>query len=357
MSVLDILTSSTSTNQSCSVSGDVLTGFGELDSSAYCDCSILKDVVSVILMGKRLDRLSPESTAVLGLLTGEMWSTVDTSNGTDSSSAGGAGLDSASHGLPSSTILATAPSAVCHVEHILWSIIMATSDTFYSAAAPPRAATAYCLRYYRRLLASAKWKVKSSSTYASEHAAGPSMFAGFSFSFPAKPVVLNQFDPDVEELLATVHLLSVVCRVVLLGYIAIGKREKTSSPFYRSETQVISFHQLIAALPPGTKSDIANLLLEAIDHCNRLFRKRFECLLLTSATNSDLSTHSKIPSLSLQSQSLHPSVSEFRNRYITSTAPVYPTMLLFNSISRQLPMPPSVADTLATIFSNTKGHW
>ena len=46
----------------------------------------------------------------------------------------------------------------------------------------------------------------------------------------------------------------------------------------------MTFGSLLAALPPGTTSDVANSLLESLEHCAALWRKRFDSVHFSKVT-------------------------------------------------------------------------
>jgi hypothetical protein len=374
--VADIIVSVTSNN-------------GINNSANNSDCSIFREVASLLLFGKRAELTNTGCHVVLSMLTGELLAASDSAT-TTSDPISNLMIDTPTHAARSSgsatpnplptALTVLTPSMISEVEHLLWAIVLAPSPLFCTCPAPPRAVAAYCLRYYRKILSAAKWKVKSLNYYASKDTSnngrsGTESGGRSIFTFSSSQSTMNTshqlVEPDVEEIFAVIHLLSVICRAVLLGYIGISKQHARSpaESFVDSRSERFTFSQLLEALTPGTKSDIANLMLEAIAHCNRLFRRRYSrlwlspgnervsdasLLQLTRYMNEDfISNNQSSPWIrNRNSGTAHPVIYEFMDRYIRQPVPIFPTMALFEEISSSLPMPVSVTQTLTSIFSN-----
>jgi hypothetical protein len=375
-----------------------LDGSGSVNNSsamlANCDCSIFREVASLLLFGKRAElQANVGSQVVLSMLTGELLAATANEVLTTTTSAGemmfadsprphshlhSASMDGTHTPLhvplqvPITPMLLT-PALVSEVESLLWAVVLAPSPLFCSCPAPSRAATAYCLRYYRKILGGVKWKVQSlhqrdsdfnNNKTTSSTVGGLFSFGSKSMTQPTSAPQQQQAsaEPDIDEVFSVIHLLGVICRAILLGYIAIGKQQSKASPVSNamhssSGEAVYTFSQLFNALTPRTKSDVANLLLEAASHCNRLFRRRYNRLWLSPGDDrvAEDQVAGKLASQWVQrsTHDHHPVVYEFLDRYMRVPVPVFPTMVLFDEISSSLPMPASVAQTLTSIFSNT----
>ena len=101
------------------------------------------------------------------------------------------------------------------------------------------------------------------------------------------------YTPEVDELLSVVQLLCVLCRAIVLAYNGWEKANGAESPTAGSgsgsglslvsglvsgsaPTTAPTFGELMSNLPPGTLSDVANSLLEALEHFSGLWRRRFD---------------------------------------------------------------------------------
>ena len=78
---------------------------------------------------------------------------------------------------------------------------------------------------------------------------------------------------EIFEILSILHLLSALCRAIVLAYNVEEKQRKD-----RDTNPQISFLDVMKYLQPGTKSDTVNTLLEATDFCANIWKHRYDVL-------------------------------------------------------------------------------
>merc|ERR1711998_211816 len=78
---------------------------------------------------------------------------------------------------------------------------------------------------------------------------------------------------EIFEILSILHLLSALCRAIVLAYNVEEKQRKD-----RDTNPQISFLDVMKYLQPGTKSDTVNTLLEATDFCANIWKYRYDIL-------------------------------------------------------------------------------
>ena len=271
---------------------------GEDTSILSGDYSIIKEVASLIIFSQHSERASSQYREILNVFTGNL-------QGADSSSNG--------NKLPSSQDEVPPESDLGLVENILWSLL-SSKDHVDLCFAPSKAGAAHCLRYFRRVLNAADWRIGSAPRNIFQNLVGGKEE--------------NYFDLQVDEYMSIVHMSSVLCRAIVLSYTAMEKKNLSSD-------DKLSFGSLIKFLPPGTKSDIANSLLESLEHSTKIWKKRFDKIFAISALAS-LSNVSDSKS-SPPSIDGHDFVLSRRASFIRQEAPAIPIAALFKQISSHLP--------------------
>ena len=232
-----------------------------LEHSPPVDAAILREVVSLLLLTKSAtsDPPSDRHTALLTVFAGDVMAPLPVPVG------------AAPEAIPIAAPLSECPSAIARTEKLLWSILNA-QVSLHDTDAPSKSDASLCLKYYRRLLANAKWTVNNHSK-----ATGLLMdFAGFSAT---SKIEETPFEIEVDEYFSVAHLLSVLCRAIVLAYNA---WEKKSGPRYVESA--LPLGTLLRTLAPGTKSDIANALLAGLDHCASSAKRRFDKLVVACPT-------------------------------------------------------------------------
>jgi ankyrin repeat protein len=162
-----------------------------------------------------------------------------------------------------------AVTELAEAEAHLWSLLINERQRVEHAPAPGREVIAELLKQYRRVGAAARWKV---SDYKKVHTnAIPSWNLA---ALEEEVVPLSEFDLEIQEMLAVIHMLAVIARAFVLAYNTLGSESSASSP--RSYT----VGELLSLLSTGTKSDTANALLEALECCFGAWKQRFDSLQL-----------------------------------------------------------------------------
>jgi len=92
--------------------------------------------------------------------------------------------------------------------------------------------------------------------------------------------------PEADEFFSAVQMLCVLSRALVLSYNALDKQHQGQGQGQgqQEEGEGVTFGSLLAALPPGTTSDVANSLLESLEHCAALWRKRFDSVHFSKVT-------------------------------------------------------------------------
>jgi hypothetical protein len=233
-----------------------------------------------------MQALGPEAqAALLAVFTGEILGQADpreketdappSSWGTAStpskpSNGGGASLSTSAQDEAAVTT-----ADLVRVERVLWSILTSSSPV-WDAAVPTRAEAALCLRFCRRLLNASKWRAASPKGLMTE----------FAFGGGARTEERPSC-PEGEEFFSAVQMLCVLSRALVLSYNALDKQQQSQGQAQgqgQGQEEGVTFGALLAALPPGTTSDVANSLLESLELCAALWRKRFDAVHFSKVT-------------------------------------------------------------------------
>jgi hypothetical protein len=175
-------------------------------------------------------------------------------------------------------IVSSTSADVVRVEQIIWSLVTARGSVA-DALVPTKAEAALCLRYCRRALNSSKWgggyKGRGGKSILENVLNNFASSIGTSSRSAKEQGVhddASTCSTDIDELFACITVMSAVCRTLVLSYNQLQK-EKTPPTDMEQPT---SLTQLFSYLPKGTASDVANSLLEAVENCTGLWRRRFE---------------------------------------------------------------------------------
>mmetsp|Transcript_1434 Transcript_1434/g.2386 ORF Transcript_1434/g.2386 Transcript_1434/m.2386 type:complete len:374 (-) Transcript_1434:385-1506(-) len=230
---------------------------------------------------------------------------------------------SSSSNSHSGTELAARRRELAQAEKLLWSLLT-SHDPDTVCAVPTKSQAALCLKLYRRVLLAAEWRPDtlanrelstgsggllgfvSVATFSrnldGDDAAGDGSGGGVHSSssggggsgqgLDGTPAVLL----DAEELFCTINMLSALCKILVLGYKAYEKKHPGQLDDEALQREV-PFEELFDGLAVGTKSDVANSILESLSNCTYLWKRRFDRkvvgtlkennhLLLVDATNS-----------------------------------------------------------------------
>lgn len=334
------------------------------------DASIIREVVSLTLFSQQATMNLPADslTALLSVFTGEILSDSDpnppvaseqlsgiSSFGTPIRSSSG----SSSNLTASSESAGVADSAIdlVAVEKMIWSLIMSPTS-IVDAAVPTKAEAAHCLRFCRRLLNSSKWRVT----------APKGLLVDFTFGGAPKDEKHNSMEAD--ELFSATQIMACLCKAIVLSYNGLEKREKerekekdpsnrggASSPIPTSNgrsTGILTFGSLMAALPPGTTSDIANSLLESLEHCTHLWRRRFEGVHFTRKSldhTESIALAAARASIAVEPSNFLPRQTLFSatSRYMSQGRPPVPCRAIFEALN--LPQQ-SIEETFKRLFKD-----
>jgi len=303
-----------------------------LGEPSKADASIIREVASLLIFSQQTEVASEAYTSILALFTGDLFKNNGSSTSSASESAATPGVGEAAEGQ------AYNPAELARIEKMLWSLLTAQQSAT-EASVPTKAEAAQCLKYYRRLLNAAKWRLGGGGS----------------------GIEMTQCTLEVDELLTVVNILCVIARAIVLSHTAIEKSGVSSSPHILPHT----FGSLLQALPPGTNSDTANSLLESLEHCASLWKRRFGSLWFVrkgglASSSTSLSSYSLdfvSSSSSLASRGARilvrkeGSAKEARARFFTKTSAI-PTTSIFSSsaIRDKLPTPQVVDATFTRLF-------
>ena len=277
------------------------------DPASAADFSILREVASLLLFTQQLEKAAVAYSSILGVFTGELLRSTIAPNDE---------VEGLSYQM----------TELVKVEKILW-YLLNSSVGVEDVPAPNKIAASHCVRYYRRLLNIANWRLGSAPKgFLAE-------FAGVDHKATSK----ETYDPELDEFFSVIHMLSVICRAIILSYTALEKKQTITSE--------LSFGELLEHLAPGTKSDIANSLLESLEHCGKLWKKRYDRSFLLSVFKSNINYHTA----NIENDKFKLNSKE---QFLSQALPPIPASEVFRSISEKLPMPKNISgDNLNKLFS------
>lgn len=336
-------------------------------------CGILREVLYLLLFPARSDVSALEFTAMMDLITGQMCSLeMAALHANEDCSATVSGRDEASSGQL---------SQLAQSEKLLWALLTA-HDTHEVCSLPSKSEVALCLKVYRRVLAAAGWKVSafenktltSSGLFNLVGLTGGSSRKALNFSVDLDDSsydVESSLDTtpslvlEVEELYSIVNMQASLCKCIVLAF---KSYEKTSIPpaaaaasaaVGECEEAVLLYQQLFDGLSVGTKSDVANSVLESLHSFAYLWKRRFDRDLLRSfrdsnallrATDLPATTPSQFHRLS-RAAALSHTIRVSNKRFVTQDVPILPAVALFKVVSKQLPLPKSVEEFIQRLFT------
>lgn len=302
-------------------------------SGGVPDYSIIKEVTNLLLLSNnhQADRRSMECKEILNVFSAEVFS--------------------ASHAANNEELNA---DSINLVEKIVWSLLTSKDNTAtFNCLVPLKAETSQCLRYYKRLLHAADWRV---GALPKEVVEGTSAASNASKNE-------SRFDAETDEYYAIVHLLSVICRAIILAYTALEKPKKNSATITVLPENGVTFGSLLQILPPGSISDVANSMLESLEHCIRLWKKRFDkswgygshCKVALMKPVSGASqikrsnSNNTTSSINEAAERDHTEVA--KEAFLRQQKPSVPSESLFKLVSTHLPVS-SLEDNIMKLFVN-----
>lgn len=292
------------------------------DPSSATDFGILREVASLLLFTQQLEKAAVAYSSILGVFTGEL---LRSTMATDESEG-----------------LSFQITELVKVEKILWYLLNAPTGV-EDVPAPNKIAASHCVRFYRRLLNIANWRL----------GAAPKGFLAEFAGVDHKATVKDSYDLEIDEFFSVIHILSVICRAIILSYTSLEKKQ--------SITVDLKFGELLEHLAPGTKSDIANSLLESLEHCGKLWKRRYDRSFLLSVFSDNSSNSISQNDNDSNSKQTNKNISENSNKFrlnskeqfLSQALPSIPASEVFRSISEKLPMPKNISkDNLNKLFVN-----
>ena len=324
------------------------------------DASIIRDVVSVLLFRQQSDDVSPAQAAALSLFTGELYAEPHDGASDTLSRASTASTTPTAHSPASRAV----PSHIPHTDTLLWSVLTSPAAVD-DIPVPSKEDAALCLKYYKRLLNLARWNAHTAPGASTGPFAAASWLWGAATDTPLPSL-------EVEELLCVAHLMSVMAKAVVLAHGTHDQAERADpSAAGPSGASVgpLRLGAILRLLPPGLNSDIANSLLEALDRCVAVWRRRFRSLAIlqggagttaagralawsgqaVAAGSSGHASSAPTPS----AQRLVP-FQQARARFFRSQVHGIPAMAFLGTrggVREKLPDPSVVDETLRRLFS------
>lgn len=271
----------------------------------------------------------------------------------------------------------TCKSDMAKTEKLLWTLLT-SQDGLEMTAVPDKNEAGACLRVYRRILQTAAWKPDSLANKQITKSGLLSFIAGGAST--NGDVDDTVYDParaadgiptivlEVEELFCILNFLAAICKALVLAHKAYEKKMisavATGARIEGSESRlsVVSFAALFETVSVGTKSDFANSILECLNSCAFLWKRRFEASLLASFKMTSLELSKPTPSSTISPESaqaptltgkelfLH-TIRESNRRFVLLDAPVIPASAVFRLITKNIPLPKSVHDFIHRLFA------
>ena len=330
------------------------------------DASILKEVVELLLFSKGVSSgnniLAEWSKAVINTFAGEVPSNrSDGRGGGFSVSASPSASQKGDKSSPSGSFVddLVLTSDLVHTEKHLWALLNSPVSVL-DTPSPSKNEASHLLKHYRRLLNDSRWR------------ATPVKREGFLsvFAFGStRPAEDTPFEQELDSFFSTIQVLCVFCRAIVLAHNTFDRQKNAP----RGD---VTLGRLMQCLPLGIKSDMANALLAALEHCAVNAKRCFKALQVdvpcrssgSSASGDDRERNTSLspPSPSILSsteplscdgprgnltQGSEEPTQSARERYLREAVPVLPALAVLKTISDQLPIPQSIEETLYTIFS------
>jgi hypothetical protein len=229
-------------------------------------------------------------------------------------------------------------------EKILWDLIKCNYDGVNISPMPSKEAFTEYLKIIRKAQAFFKYKVNDITKFLP---VDQDIVHEKSLSKENKQAI------EIFEILSTLHLMSAVCRAIVLAY---NVEEK--QPVESANGSAISFVNLMKHLQPGTKSDTVNTLLEATDYCANIWRSRYDVLYFRAEAENQASNVAtkgaavlKIPPppISVSYKKLQRSLAR---KYLLSKGPELPVLAIMHVVGEKLPV--SINTIMAKFFIDNR---
>jgi len=319
-------------------------------------CGILREVLYLLLFPSRSDVSALEFNAMMDLITGQMCSQELSALYNDDDSLRG-NRDQLSQ--------------LAKSEKLLWSLLTA-HDPSEVCSLPSKSEVALCLKVYRKVLAAAGWKVsafenKALTSSGLFNLVGLGTRKALNFSVDVEDSsydVESSLDTtpslvlEVEELYSIINIQASLCKCIVLAFKSYEKsRILPTSPSNESNIsggEEVLYQQLFDYLSVGTKSDVANSVLESLHSFSYLWKRRFDRDLLKSFRDSNTLLRAgdhPVPLRISRVAALSHTIGTSNKRFVSQDVPILPAVALFQVVSKQLPLPKSVEDFIQRLFT------
>ena len=192
---------------------------------------------------------------------------------------------------------------------------------------PSKALVTDCLRSYKRCLASSRWKLGSKAIYDDMDELNGARDTDEFFC------VVNMYFCSVSKVMKS-HCarMCALCKLIVFGYNSLERRNVD----VEDKNRQFSMATLVEALPIGTKSDVANALLETLESCMLLWRRRFDRLLFALNLGKDIYPTD--------------SIAAAKTSYLKHNKPCFPSAKILKLLCSKLPIEKSVEGVLEKSF-------
>jgi hypothetical protein len=183
---------------------------------------------------------------------------------------------------------------VARVESFLWTLLASSQYSCDVIVPFKKDEIVECLKTFRSILTIAGWKANTATQHRQEISLN-SNFRGtksqLDLSNHSQTSTENTIGiskvKETEELLQIFHLLSILCRSLVLAWNSYEKTHvhsvptplssSSSSPLPNDSMEVITLDSLLSCLTPGSASDLANMILEGVKLCHQqIWQKKYE---------------------------------------------------------------------------------
>lgn len=352
------------------------------------DASVLREVSYLLIYPTQPDVNLPEYRAVLGLFTGELFAGSDREE------------DRAQQLSPASAGSTQESSVVAKAELVLYALLH-SRENVGNFHALDQADVVLCAKYYKRFLSMSQWRLgKTKSTLEMEelfalvnlvHGLAKAMV----YSYAGKEKIMRSLHPEFSRAgpKATGKAASYSTPVSSPGKAstiaespAIGA---DGSPYAGGKTSgngvstgsgleaTVTYSTLLSWVAPGTNSDTANLLLEALEHLSVLWQRRYRSVWFHQPDFYANLSRKRVVYLSANDQQASASVIKpviapdphmkhdgqdsmlaplkIRQNFYRREREGVPTTAIFNAgIMARLPQPRVVEQTFLRLFGGTE---
>ena len=221
----------------------------------FVDSKILRETLCQFLFGVASEDVNDLLSSALDMLTTQRY--LDVADVPDNPEA----PSSAGHNI-ALEMFAT--------EKVLWELMKCDYREINISPMPTKESFTEYLKVIRRAQSFFKYKVNDITKFLQSDQDPNGGRKGDKSNLTSKE---SKLSIEIFEILSILHLLSALCRAIVLAYNVEEKQRKD-----RDSNPEISFLDVMKYLQPGTKSDTVNTLLEATDFCANIWKYRYDVL-------------------------------------------------------------------------------